>query len=217
MEMLRGRDGLTGRDGLPGKAGEQGPAGPPGPPGPRSGGSIYTRWGKSSCPQVGGTELLYSGIAGGSWFDQPGGAANYLCMPMDPEYSSTLTYEAGVLGSSYVYGAEYEGPLQSTHQHNVPCAVCYVSTRPTVVMIPAKASCPPTWTREYYGYLMSAHVGHHRTMYECVDEDQESLRDSVGNTNGALFYHVEAACSHGHLPCPPYNSEKELNCVMCTK
>ena len=45
---------------LPGKDGEQGPAGPAGTPGPRSGGALYTRWGKSSCPQVEGTELVYT-------------------------------------------------------------------------------------------------------------------------------------------------------------
>ena len=134
-----------------------------------------------------------------------------------PEYSTTLTYRDGVQGYALVYGAEYEDPLQFTHQHNVPCAVCYVSTRPTVVMIPARASCPPTWTREYYGYLMSAHLGHYRTMYECVDEDQESLPDSASNTNGALFYHVEASCDPGQLPCPPYDQNNELNCVVCTK
>jgi hypothetical protein len=103
-------------------------------------------------------------------------------MPLHPEYSSALRYQAGVQGYSYVYGAEYQYPRQSTHDYNVPCAVCYVSTRPTVVMIPAKASCPTTWTREYYGYIMSENMGHHRSMFECVDEDQESLRDSVGNT-----------------------------------
>jgi hypothetical protein len=217
VEMLRGRDGLPGRDGQAGRTGDRGPAGPPGPRGPRSGGAIYTRWGKSSCPTVGGTELLYTGIAGGTFYNHKGGAANYLCMPLHPEYSSALRYIAGAQGHSYVYGAEYENPIQSTHDHNVPCAVCYVSTRPTVVMIPAKASCPTTWTREYYGYIMSERHNHHRSTFECVDEDQESLRDSVGNTNGALFYHVEANCDHGHLPCPPYNSDKELNCVVCTK
>ena len=103
-----------------------------------------------------------------------------------------------------------------TTNDNVPCAVCYVSTRPTVVMIPAKASCPPTWTREYYGYLMTEYKGHHRTMFECVDEDQESLPGSYGNTDGATFHHVEAACN-SLLPCPPYNNNKELNCVVCTK
>ena len=68
VEMLRGRDGLPGRDGPQGPAG---PPGPVGPPGPRSGGAIYTRWGKSSCPQVAGTELVYSGITGGSQEVEP--------------------------------------------------------------------------------------------------------------------------------------------------
>ena len=106
--------------------------------------------------------------------------------------------------------------LSSQHK---TCAVCYVPTRPSVVMIPAKASCPPHWTREFFGYLMSGHRGHdhHRTMYECVDQDQESLcTAAVGNTNDALFYHVEAYCGSG-LPCPPYHTGKELNCVVCTK
>ena len=53
-----------------------------------------------------------------------GGAANYLCMPDDPDY---LSYQSGVQGYSYVYRVEYwtyEGPLRAVHDHNVPCAVC---------------------------------------------------------------------------------------------
>ena len=117
--------------------------------------------------------------------------------------------------SSYVYGAEYQSPLEGTQDHNVPCAVCYVSSRDTVLMIPAKTSCPTAWTREYYGYLMSAAYAHQRSNYECVDEDQESIAGSHENTNGALFYHVEANCNG--MPCPPYDFEKELNCVICKK
>ena len=217
VELLRGRDGLPGRDGVPGAQGPAGPPGPQGPPGPPSGGAIYTRWGKSSCPQIQDTELLYSGIMGGTYYDEIGGGTNYLCMPQDPEYSSTLTYRAGSQGHSYVYGAEYQSPVQGTNQHNVPCAVCYVSSRPTVVMIPAKASCPPMWTREYYGYMMSASRGHHRTTFECVAAEQESLPGSHPDTNGALFYHVEAATGEAGLPSPPYNGDQELNCVVCTK
>ena len=56
-----------------------------------------------------------------------------------------------------------------------------------------------------------------RTMFECVDQAQESLSNSQGNTDGVLFIHTEAACGHGHLPCPPYDQNKELNCVVCTK
>ena len=150
------------------------------------------------------------------------GGANYLCMPKDPEYSTTLTYRDGVQGSAYVYGTEYKQPLQGEQVHNAPCAVCYVSTRPTVVMIPAKASCPPTWTREYYGYIMTDVKGspphpRGRSMFECVDKDQESLPGSAANTPGATFHHVEASCSAGGLPCLPYNDHQELNCVVCTK
>ena len=145
---------------------------------------------------------------------QTGGGANHLCMPQDPEYNTTLTYRDGVQGHAYVYGTEYRGPVQGEYHHNVPCAVCYVSTRPTVVMIPAKASCSPTWTREYYGYIMTEHRDHNRSTFECIDAEQESI---PADTNGALFYHVEAVCSAAGLPCPPYNNHQELNCVVCTK
>ena len=67
FEMLQGRDGLPGRDGIQGPAGPPGSAGAPGrqgPPGPCGGGTLYTRWGKSTCPQVAGIEPVYSGIAG---------------------------------------------------------------------------------------------------------------------------------------------------------
>ena len=178
-----------------------------------SGGVTYIRWGKSSCPNVAGTELVYEGRAGGSHFTYVGGGANYLCMPLDPQY--TLPFQAGVRDHSYVYGTEYQSPLQGSHDHNVPCAVCYASTRETVLMIPAKTSCPTSWTREYYGYLMSDYLGHHRSHYECVDKDQDSILGSKINTDGALFYHVEANCNG--MPCPPYDAQKELNCVVCTK
>ena len=124
-------------------------------------------------------------------------------------------------GYSYVYGAEYEtftgAPLSAVHNRNVSCAVCYASTRVAVTMIPAKTRCPSTWTLEYSGYLMSAGKwsSHGRTMYECVDKNPDSVPGSGSYINGALFYHVEASCT-GML-CPPYDSQKELTCAVCTK
>ena len=223
IEVLRGRDGRDGRDGMPGPRGPQGQRGEQGvagPPGPRNGGVVYTRWGKTSCLNATGTELVYAGRAGGSWFDHMGGGANYLCMPNVPDY---LTYQPGVQGHSPVYGAEYEswgGPLRAVHDHSVPCAVCYASTRVAVTMIPAKTQCPSTWTLEYSGYLMSAYRGvsdniHYRTMFECVDKNPDSIPGSASNVNGALFHHAEATCRG--MPCPPYDSQKELTCAVCTK
>ena len=157
---------------------------------------------------------VYSGRTGSSQGGHQGGASNYVCMPDDPEY--TLPYENGVRQESYVYGTEYEEALVSgRHQHNAPCAVCYLSTMNTVIMIPAKTSCPSGWTREYYGYLMSEHKNHWRTLYTCVDKDMESVPGSQNHINGGHFYHVEAHCNG--VVCPPYNNFKELNCVVCSK
>ena len=221
IEVLRGRDGRDGRDGVPGPRGLQGQKGDQGvagPPGPRNGGVVYTRWGEKRCPSVSGTTLVYAGRAGGTWYQHKGGAANYLCMPDDPDY---LSYQPGVQGYNFVYGVEYEsnqGSLRAVHNHNAPCAVCYASTRVAVTMIPAKTQCPPTWTLEYSGYLMSASRkwnDHYRTMYECVDKNPDSVPGSASDANGALFYHVEANCN-GML-CPPYDPQKELTCAVCTK
>ncbi|CAI8046156.1 hypothetical protein GBAR_LOCUS25510, partial [Geodia barretti] len=69
IELLRGRDGRDGRDGCPGPkgspgaTGEKGDTGPQGPPGPSSGGVTYIRWGRTTCPNTTGTELVYSGRA----------------------------------------------------------------------------------------------------------------------------------------------------------
>ena len=119
-----------------------------------------------------------------------------------------------------MYGAEYETggmPLSTVNNHNVPCAVCYASTRMAVTMIPAKTRCPSTWTLEYSGYLMSEGKWNDRfrTMYECIDKNPDSVPGSASNTDGALFYHVEASCN-GML-CPPYDPQKELTCAVCTK
>ena len=231
IEVLHGRDGrdgLPGRDGQPGRdgppgprghTGDRGPRGEQGPPGPSIGGVIYTRWGKTTCPNVTGTELVYMGrTAGSRWYQNTGGGANYLCMPENPDY---LNYWPGVQGHSPVYGTEYQtytGPLGNVHDHNAPCAVCYASTRVAVIKIPAKTQCPSTWTLEYSGYLMSAYATseHYRTMFECVDKNPDSLSGSAANTDGTQFLHTEATCNYG-IPCPPYDPQKELTCAVCTK
>ncbi len=179
VEILRGRDGLPGRDGVQGPRGLSGPRGKGGPPGPKSVEAIYTRWGNSTCADINGTEEVYSGITAGLSHEHKGNGANYMCLVDDPQH--TLQYsQSGPSAKSYIYGTEYEHPIVGTHEHN---------------MIPGKTSCPPNWIREYYGYLMSEYHGQHRSMYECVDKGMESLPGSAGDTNGALFYHVEAVCN----------------------
>ena len=225
IDLLRGRpgrDGLPGRDGAPGDQGPRGEKGEPGaqgPPGPVTAGVTYIRWGRITCPQAAGTQLVYSGRAAGTEHTHKGGSAEKLCLPDNPDY---LTGRNGVQGSSPLKGAEYESfsptPLDHLGNHNVPCAVCYASTRVAMLMIPAKTQCPSSWTLEYVGYLMSEYYGSSRSLFNCVDKDAESIPGITGsqNTNGALFYHVEATCNTGIL-CPPYDTERELTCAVCTK
>ena len=203
--------GDRGDSGLPGPQGERGAQGPP------TGGAVYVRWGRTSCPSDQGTELLYSGRAAGNKYDTLGGGVNHLCMPDDPEH---LQYGSGVQGWSYIYGMQYyphsSQPLRHVQHHNVPCAVCYTATRDTVVMIPANLHCPTHWTVEYTGYLMTENNGHYRSTYECVDKDPESVPGlDAWSGDNALFYHVEPNCAG--LSCPPYVAQKELTCVVCSR
>ena len=151
IDLLRGQDSFPGRDGKDGEQGprgERGMQGAQGPPGPRSAGVTYTRWGKSSCPSTSGTELVYSRIAGGTFYNIQGGGAEKLCMPTDPDYLSGTT-GTDILNrlsnSPFIDGAEYEfhrGPKTNVVDHNVPCAVCYVSSKAAMIMVPAKSVLP---------------------------------------------------------------------------
>ena len=217
-----GQTGPAGPPGYPGRDGRQGEPGDPGPPGrrgPRNGGAVYVRWGKTLCPHDNNTvELVYSGIAAKTYYNHQGGGINLQCFPEDPEYSD---YRSGTQGYSYVYGVEYESPIDqlgsiNLNNHNIPCAVCLATTKIAVVMIPAKLTCPTGWTEEYDGYLMTSNQGHAAaSTFECIDRDAEALPGSEPDENGGLFYHVEATCTG--LPCDPYDPEKELTCVVCSK
>ena len=106
-----------------------------GPPGPTTGGAVYTRWGRTTCPNTTGTQLLHAGRAAGSSHRANGGGANYICLPEQPQYSN---YTTGAQSArAYLYGAEYEtgytspgnvgvGPFSSFHDH-MQCPMSSVS------------------------------------------------------------------------------------------
>ena len=183
-------------------------------------GATYIRWGRTTCPNTPGTELVYTGNAGGTFWSTTGGAADKVCLPPDPDYlPGTSGLNTGIPSSPHMHGVEYEylaGPNSNVNQHNAPCAVCFASSRATTLMIPAKTTCPPTWTREYYGYLASERASHPaRSVFSCVDNDPEAIGGTQASRDGALFYHVLTTCNG--LTCPPYENERALSCVVCTK
>ena len=177
-----------------------------------SGGSTYVRWGRKSCPST--SELVYDGYAGGGHFTHSGSGTNYLCLPKNPEWSSV----SSPVAYGFVYGTEYEthgSTMDVVKDHDVPCAVCRTDSE-SVLMIPAKWTCPSGWTRELYGYLMSERYNHLSSKeFVCVDGSPETLTGTYVDRNGALFYFQKAAC--GSLPCQPYIDGHELTCVVCSK
>ena len=177
-------------------------------------GNIYIRWGRTTCPNIHGTDLVYSGYSGGSWYDHTGAASNYLCMPKNPEFLSSQLYTPRER-EGYVYGVEYEEHNfngVNTYDHDAPCVVCK-SERAAILMIPARQHCDSGWTKEYSGFLVSGAFDHKAaTEYVCLDATPETEERDIANKNGATFYSVFSKC--GSLPCTPYKENGPLPCVV---
>ena len=209
-----GPPGESGRDGFPGPKGLKGDPGSPSLPGlvpEATGGSVYTRWGHTTCPSLEGTVEVYNGYAAGSFYHTKGGGANHLCLPRRPRY---LQFIPGI-GSLNPKLGPVEYQTRGLDEYNAPCAVCSTE-RPMILMIPGTVDCPEGWTTEYFGYLMAGREDLHTSTFICVDSNATTLEGSEGHTpNSADVYRVEVDC--GVIPCPPYSSEKELTCVVCSK
>ena len=154
-----------------------------------------------------------------------GGGTNYLCMPLSPLYSKPPT--PGYQSKASLFGVEYghvedlfaripgRGPEISYLA--VPCAVCRVEQRGSLMMIPARNVCPSRlWTREYHGYLMTDTSNSTRPEYICVDADATGVRvlQSRRHAGKALLTSVTGQCDV--LPCPNYRQDWELTCAVCT-
>ena len=157
-------------------------------------------------------------MIGSDHYTHKGGGSSYICLPKTPRYAK---YNDGWQSTAAIYGTEYEvdsfNPFKrNLHDHEAPCTVCYVPSRGSQLMYPARNDCPSGWTREYWGYLMTAHYNHHGSKdYICVDQDAQYIPGTRENKNGALLYNVQGSC--GALPCKPYVQGRELTCSVCSK
>ena len=155
----------------------------------------------------------------GNPMEHPRRISRKICLPDDPEYANE-TSGLSISEHSTVYGVEYQlpsGPNTNVYEHNAPCAVCFVPKRATAIVVPAKTTCPSSWTREYYGYLMTEADStiHYRSVYNCLDGSPDVVPGSATNDHIALFHYAVTGCTG--LSCPPYESGRILSCVVCTK
>ena len=176
-------------------------------------GVTYVRWGRTTCPS--GASLVYEGISAGSHYDKYGGGSNYICAVKTPLYLPYTTSHS--TWRAHLYGAEYDTrttALNYIENHNAPCAVCYVSTRSTKIMIPGSYSCPSYWRREYYGWLVASDDDvKARQEFVCLDRYPEVVPHMNHGQNIALMYHVGS----GNTGLPGYRINRELSCAVCTR
>lgn len=162
----------------------------------------------------------FLGLIAGGYYGHNGGGGDYICLPDKPIYGPKHSDAFESTGG--IYGAEYEvnafNPFnKNVHDHDAPCVVCYVKSRDTQIMMPARNDCPYGWTQEYHGFLMTEHYEHTMSRdYICVDHDPQSVPGSKSDHNGALLFPVQPNCDH-FSGCPPYNNGWELTCSVCTK
>ena len=158
--------------------------------------------------------MNFTGFAGGGHYNEQGNAAEYVCLPPDPNFVKTKGPDHGRM-----YGAEYDSNnffASHSHDEDVPCVLCRSLRASSVIMIPGKNKCYSGWKMEYHGYLASAyHDNPGQSSYACLDINPEYVLGGVTNHDGKLFYNVVAKC--GSLKCPPYINDYPLTCVVCSK
>ena len=194
-------------------------AGSPGTAAASVGGVSFTRWGRTTCPDTNDTELLYQGTMAGSAWNEAG-SAEYQCLHQQPQFLQTTAGRQGE--RSRIHGTEYRAldsppAFSDIVHHDAPCSVCYASTRIAKITIPGRTSCPPLWTMEYNGYLMTDKLdtNHRSRVPVCVDVNAETVPESAIATTTSLLYFIETTCTG--IDCPPYADGSEVACVVCTK
>nr|KAG5710125.1 hypothetical protein BaRGS_006644 [Batillaria attramentaria] len=154
---------------------------------------------------------MLTGIAGGSWFEHKGAAANRLCLTLEPELDDAALSPY----VNYLHGMEYQNILGGHNDHDAPCSVCRTPLS-TTIMVPATLTCPTGWVTQYSGHLVAGYHGHEAASeFLCLDGEPEHRPSGEFNRNGAMFYHTVTQC--GSLPCPPYTGGKVATCVVCSQ
>ena len=155
--------------------------------------------------------------------------SNYLCLPTTPQYDINNTPNTGTTSTndnSYIYGVQFQISqsnlfnAQPGSQYDVYCSVCKMHGKSSVVMVPARITCPTVdgraWKLLYRGFLMSQKQILKRTEYICVDQKPDLQKSEFSREIGYLSF-VETRCASNDLPCreKKYFENLELSCVVC--
>ena len=178
-------------------------------------GSVYTRWGRKTCPST--AETLYNGYAARGHYAHTGSGANNLCLIDKPSY---VAFDKNNQNGALIYGISYESSgvapdFDAVYRRTAPCAVCFSSADANMVY-PGRYDCPNDWKVEYKGYLMAEWYTSYKGNWACVDDKPESV---MARTSAqARWYMTEIEC--GSIWCrnqeDRYIQNRELTCSVCT-
>ncbi len=178
--------------------------------------AVYVQWGRNSCTGGGATQL-YKGFMAGCYYGQNGSGSNFLCMHPQPQYPNG--HSNGNQNGGLLYGTEYENQGTSlgnrNHDRDAGCSVCLtLGHRQVYVQWGRSASCSNGHVTMYNGLVMSAHHGHKKHQWVCVDYQRDwHGRNSNGNQNGALIYATEMEGGSADESQYPHN--REIGCSVC--
>jgi len=180
---------------------------------PESETSVYTVWGKRTCPS-GDSERVYEGFIAGSRYDHGGSGANYICMTTTGAEAPS-GYSDGNQDGSLLYGTEYEntGAIDANHDGDAACAVCRsVSHHKDVYVQWGRSNfCSNSHSTVYQGYVMGEKYTHHRSTRLCVHTAREThARSEWTNHNGALLYTTELQMTVSGVAV-----DHEVGCTSC--
>ncbi|KAK7504927.1 hypothetical protein BaRGS_00003955, partial [Batillaria attramentaria] len=122
------------------------------------------------------------GVAGGSWQGDYGGAANRLCLSLEPQFDG-VSFDNSV--ENKLHGAEYYFPGHTPN--DVPCCVCR-APYPTTIMLPGTFTCPPGWVPQYTGHVTAGNrLSKAASEFLCLDGEPEDRQGTYRIDNGAYF------------------------------
>ena len=140
-------------------------------------GVVYTHWGEGSCRSE-NANTVYSGTT------ISGLSGNNLCLPL----------------------SQHAPALHQRSTSEIPCSTCLALQHSTVLMIPAKVTCPSGWSSEYVGRLMTGSAHSSNGQFYCIDETY--AKSKIGDESA--FTQVKVDCN-GSLA----EDCSTLKCVVC--
>lgn len=180
------------------------------------GGATYTHWGRETCDTV-GAQVLYKGVMAST--DRiKGGSASVICFSNDPQEDE----DTKLVKRHHRYYSKmspvYVNGRNISNDKPIACGQCFVDERTAPTTFPGRSTCPPEWTMEYQGYMMTKDIRSRKGDYICVDTDSAESDSDVfvlTKTDKQDFISdVKLSC--GTLPCEKYETDKLLPCVVCS-